>query len=99
MDWDAIVVGSGAAGLTAAVTAARKGARVLVLEKTNWFGGTTAISGGGIWIPGSHVAAKAGITEPEGAARTYIRNLVANGLRLDVLDAYLQAGPEMLRFL
>jgi len=66
-EWDAIVVGSGAAGLTAAVTAARKGLKVLVVEKTNLFGGTTAISGGGIWIPGNHHQRAAGIPEPEGA--------------------------------
>ena len=97
--WDAVVVGSGAAGLTAAVTAARLGAKVLVLEKTAFVGGTTAISGGGIWIPGNHLAAAAGLGEPPGAARAYITGLVSEGLRLDVLDAYLQAGPEMLRFL
>jgi succinate dehydrogenase/fumarate reductase flavoprotein subunit len=99
MEWDAIVVGSGAAGLTAAVTAARKGLKVLVIEKTPWFGGTTAISGGGIWIPGNHLAKAAGLPEPEGAARTYIHQLVGADLRGDVLDAYLQAGPEMLSFL
>jgi succinate dehydrogenase/fumarate reductase flavoprotein subunit len=99
MEWDAIVVGSGAAGLTAAVTAARKGLKVLVIEKTQWFGGTTAISGGGIWIPGNHLAKAAGLPEPEGAARTYIHQLVGADLRSDVLDAYLQAGPEMLQFL
>ncbi len=99
MKWDAVIVGSGAAGLTAAVTAARRGAKVLVLEKTAFFGGTTAISGGGIWIPGNHHAEAAGLPDPPGAARRYIENLVPDGLRLDVLDSYLQAGPEMLRFL
>jgi len=98
-EWDAIVVGSGAAGLTAAVTAARKGLKVLVVEKTALFGGTTAISGGGIWIPGNHHQRAAGITEPEGAARRYIQGVVGEDLRIEVLDAYLQAGPEMVRFL
>jgi succinate dehydrogenase/fumarate reductase flavoprotein subunit len=99
MEWDAVIVGSGAAGLTAAVTAARRGAKVLVLEKTAFFGGTTAISGGGIWIPGNHHAEAADMAEPPGAARRYIQGLVPEGLRVDVLDSYLQAGPEMLRFL
>lgn len=99
MEWDAIIVGSGAAGLTAAVTAARKGLKVLVVEKTHVFGGTTAISGGGIWIPGNHHQRAAGIPEPEGAARKYIQGVVGADLRNEVLDAYLQAGPEMVRFL
>jgi len=99
MDWDAIIVGSGAAGLTAAITAAKRGARVVVLEKTAYFGGTTAISGGGIWIPGNHLAMAAGLPDPEGAAKHYIQALVPEGLHEDVLDSYLQAGPEMLRFL
>lgn len=98
-EWDAIIVGSGAAGLTAAVTAARKGLKVLVVEKTEVFGGTTAISGGGIWIPGNHLQIAAGIPEPAGAARNYVATLVGDDLRGEVLDAYLQAGPEMVRFL
>ena len=99
VEWDAIIVGSGAAGLTAAVTAARKGLKVLVVEKTELFGGTTAISGGGIWIPGNHHQIAAGIPEPAGAARNYVATLVGDGLQGEVLDAYLQAGPEMVRFL
>jgi succinate dehydrogenase/fumarate reductase flavoprotein subunit len=97
--WDAVIVGSGAAGLTAAVTAARKGLKVLVVEKTDVFGGTTAISGGGIWIPGNHHQIAAGIPEPAGAARNYVATLVGETLHGEVLDAYLQAGPEMVRFL
>lgn len=97
--WDAIIVGSGAAGLTAAVTAARRGLKVLVVEKTDVFGGTTAISGGGIWIPGNHHQIAAGIPEPAGAARTYVATLVGETLHGEVLDAYLHAGPEMVRFL
>ncbi len=49
---DLVVVGSGAAGLTGALVAAVEGLRVVVLEKTDLVGGTTAVSGGGAWIPG-----------------------------------------------
>ena len=98
-EWDAIVVGSGAAGLTAAITAAKAGLQVLVVEKTDRFGGTTALSGGGIWIPGNHHQHAAGLPEPDGAARSYIAGVVGEDLRSEVLDAYLDAGPEMVRFL
>jgi succinate dehydrogenase/fumarate reductase flavoprotein subunit len=97
--WDAIVIGSGAAGLTAAITAAQNGLSVLVVEKTSWFGGTTALSGGGIWIPANPHAAAAGISDSTQAARAYIAALVGNKLHADMLDSYLQAGPEMLNFL
>ncbi|HHT04554.1 MAG TPA: FAD-binding protein, partial [Bacteroidales bacterium] len=53
-DYDLVVVGSGAGALTSAVTAAAQGLRVLVVEKTDKYGGTSALSGGGIWIPCNH---------------------------------------------
>lgn len=53
-DYDLVVVGSGAGALTAAITAQAQGLRVLVIEKTDKYGGTSALSGGGIWIPCNH---------------------------------------------
>jgi len=58
-----VVVGSGVAGFTAAVTAAHGGADVLLLEKSDVFGGTTAISGGALWIPESSRAKTAGMDD------------------------------------
>ena len=69
-EFDVIVAGSGAAGMTAALTAARLGATVVVLEKTGAFGGSTARSGGGIWAPGNAVLRKAGSRRhPDGGQR------------------------------
>ena len=59
--FDIVVVGSGAAGMTAALAAAHHGLRAVVLEKTDWFGGSTARSGGGIWAPGNEVLRQAGV--------------------------------------
>ena len=60
-EFDLVVVGSGAAGMTAALTAARRGLRAVVLEKTEYFGGSTARSGGGVWIPGNSVLRRCGV--------------------------------------
>ena len=71
METDVVIVGSGGAGLTAAITAASAGLEVLVIEKTEYFGGATALSGGGIWIPANSVAAAAGYSDTPEAAKTY----------------------------
>ncbi|HEX5093449.1 MAG TPA: FAD-dependent oxidoreductase, partial [Burkholderiales bacterium] len=66
---DAIVLGAGAGGLTAACAAAARGLRVLLLEKTDRVGGTAAISGGMVWIPGNSKLAGAGLSDSEAEAR------------------------------
>lgn len=96
---DVIVVGSGAAGLTAAVTAQLMGLDVMVLEKAPVFGGTTAVSGGGIWCPLSSTAKRAGITDTIDAARAYFKTVTGANFNPVRAEAFLRAGPEMIDFL
>ena len=95
---DALVVGSGCAGLSAAVTAGHCGLNVLIAEKGPRFGGTTARSGGWLWIPGTSLARDWGIVESPDQARTYLRHEAGNSFDAARVDAFLSAGPEAVDF-
>ncbi|MBR0645744.1 FAD-dependent oxidoreductase [Plastoroseomonas hellenica] len=98
---DALILGSGAAGLTAALTAAVAGLRVTVLEKSDRLGGTSAMSGAGTWIPANHHAAAAGIEDSAEEAQAYIRAAAPEGWAAteDALwQSLVEASPAMLRF-
>ena len=97
-DCDLLVVGSGAGGLSAAVTAAFHGLRVIVAEKEPVFGGTTAWSGGWIWAPLNPLARRAGIIEDPDAPRMYLRHVLGNNFDAPRIDAFLAAAPEMVAF-
>lgn len=99
MKYDVVVMGSGAAGLTAALVAAKAGNTVAVLEKADHFGGTTAISGGGIWIPVSPQAQALGVDDSVEKARNYVLGVVGNRAERALIDAYLVNGPEMIKWL
>jgi 3-oxosteroid 1-dehydrogenase len=92
---DVVVAGSGAAGMTAALTAAHLGLSVLVIEKTGFFGGSTARSGGGIWAPGNTVLRDAGVTDTPERARAYLA-YVASGVPAGRREALIEHGPDML---
>ena len=79
LDCDVIVVGSGAAGLSAALAAAHDGAKVVVLEKSRWLGGTSAMSGAGTWVPGNHHMTAAGIDDSPEETLAYIRGAAPPG--------------------
>ena len=96
---DLVVLGSGAAALAAAATAAGCGARVLVLEKTGLLGGTSALSGGEIWVPCSDAAREAGLDDSLEACETYLRALIGPDLEVARVRAYLQAAPRALSWL
>lgn len=91
-DCDALVVGSGCAGLSAAVTAGHHGLKVLVVEKEPLFGGTTARSGGWLWIPGTSLAKAWGIEESPDQARTYLRHEAGNSFDSARVNAFLTEG-------
>lgn len=95
---DLIVVGSGASGLAAAVTAAHLGLSVLVLEKERHFGGTTAWSGGWLWVPRNPLAVEAGIVEPIDAPLTYLRSELGNGFDETFARTFLEQAPRMVQF-
>src|SRR3954451_21219879 len=95
---DALVVGSGAAGMSAAITARNRGLNVLIAEKEAKFGGTTARSGGWLWIPGTSLARAWGIVEDADQARTYLRHEAGNAFDAARVDAFLSEGPEAVDF-
>jgi succinate dehydrogenase/fumarate reductase flavoprotein subunit len=95
---DALVVGSGAAGMSAAVTAGHRGLNVLIVEKEPCFGGTTARSGGWLWIPGTSLARQWGIVESPDQARGYLRHEAGNSFDAARVDAFLSTGPEAVDF-
>ncbi|MDA3648898.1 3-oxosteroid 1-dehydrogenase [Saccharopolyspora indica] len=94
--FDVVVVGSGAAGMAAALTAALHGLDAVVVDKAAKFGGSTARSGGGVWIPNNHVLARAGITDTPEAARSYLAHIVGDAVSAERQEAFLDAGPRML---
>lgn len=96
---DLLVVGSGAAGLAAAVTAARHGLSVVLVEKAPVLGGATAWSGGWLWVPRNPHARAAGIEEPPEAARAYLRAVLGNRYEAARVEAYLEAAPAMVAFM
>lgn len=96
---DVVVVGSGAAGLAAAIVAAHAGLDVLVIEKTQWFGGSTAVSGGAVWIPDNHLMGDVGQTDSRESVMRYLQGTLGNHLRADMIEAFLDNGPRMLRWM
>jgi len=105
MSWDrevdVLVVGTGNGGLTAAVCNWEMGTKdVLIIEKQDKVGGTSATSGGGIWIPNSHYAKEVGAEDSPEAAKAYLMNtLFGEDVPEEMIDIYLEKAPEMLKYL
>jgi 3-oxosteroid 1-dehydrogenase len=95
-EFDLVVAGSGAAGMTAALTAAQLGMSVVVIEKAGFFGGSTARSGGGIWAPGNAVLRAAGIVDTPEQASAYLAHVAGDDVPAERQQAVLEHGPAML---
>jgi succinate dehydrogenase/fumarate reductase flavoprotein subunit len=98
LDCDLLVIGSGAGGLSAAVTAAKLGLKVIVAEKEAQFGGTTAWSGGWMWLPRNPLAVEAGIVEPIDEPLAYLRHELGERFDEARARAFLEAAPRMVEF-
>lgn len=98
LECDVLIVGSGAGGLSAAITASSLGLDVLVVEKEQFIGGTTARSGGYLWIPGNSLAKREGIDEASADVKSYLKSEAGNYFDEGRVDAFLNCGPAMIDF-
>src|SRR5882762_9689432 len=94
--YDVIAVGSGAAGMLAAIRAHDEGLTSVVVERSPVYGGTSATSGGEFWIPGNHLMQD---QDSDELVKTYLDVLSHGEVRQDFLDRYLAGGREMVRYL
>ena len=98
MSCDVLVIGSGAGGMSAAVTAAARGLKVIVLEKEPTFGGAAAWSGGWMWLPGNRFAVEAGFHDAPEGPMTYLRNELGNHFDEKRVAAFLNTTPDAVDF-
>ncbi len=93
---DVVVLGSGGAGLTAALTAAVNGASVEIYEKAATVGGTTAVSGGIVWIPAHNRSPDGELTEAD--ALKYLEAQSLGAMDRELVETFVRTGPQMLDF-
>lgn len=96
---DVVVVGSGCSALTAAVVAKARGLDVLVVEKTRYFGGTTAYSGGGAWIPVNQHQQQLGVVDSVEMADEYLHNVLGKFYEPEKVAAFLQSAAQMVNWM
>lgn len=106
MNWneqyDVVVVGTGAGGIVSAITAANKGLKTLLIEKADVIGGSSALSGGGLWIPNNHVSKNAGLQDSEEEALTYMEEVIDYDGKASSKErkiAYIKNGSKMVKYL
>jgi succinate dehydrogenase/fumarate reductase flavoprotein subunit len=99
LETDLLVIGAGAAGMTAALVGALEGLKTVLCEKSDMVGGTTATSAGTVWIPGSRQSHAAGVPDNVEQARTYLAAILGEDASDERLGAYLATGPSVLDYL
>jgi len=97
--YDVIVVGSGSGGFAAAITAEKKGLKSLIIEKSSKYGGSSALSGGGVWIPNNPVLKEAGLDDSYEKSKDYLDSTVGNRVSDARKVAYIKRGTEMINFM
>src|SRR6201995_3329060 len=97
-EFDVVVVGSGGAGMVAALAAANRGLWTIVIEKAAHYGGSPPPSGGGGWGPKKEILQRDGVKDTAQAARTYLHGIIGDVVEAQRIDTYLERGPEMLSF-
>ena len=97
--YDAVVIGAGAGGMTAAAVAAAEGLKVLLIEKTEFVGGTTAWSGGMVWIPANPKMHAIGMADTFDDALNYLASTVPESDNAELRRTYLSRGPEAIEYL
>ena len=101
-EYDVIVAGSGAGGIISAITAANHGLKTIIIEKADVWGGSSALSGGGLWIPNNHVSINAGLKDSEEEALTYMQEVIEDTGPASTYErkvSYVQNGSKMVKFL
>ena len=96
---DFLIVGSGGGGMAAGITAAHHGLDTLIIDKGATYGGSTAISGGGIWIPNAPTLVAKGVVDSRESVRRYLDILTEGKVPADRLDAFVDEGPELMKML
>ena len=99
LDADVVVAGSGGAGLTAAILAHDHGARVVVVERSDKVGGTTAVSGGGLWIPMNDHMAEVGASDTREEALAYCKAITAGQAPDELVETFVDTAAVMVRYL
>lgn len=96
---DVLVVGTGGGAMTSAVCAHDRGATTLLIEKDEFYGGSTAMSGGALWIPNNHLMEDAGVKDSAEESLAYLRHTTRGEVPEEKLQAYVRYAPEMIKVL